>query len=126
MNTDSKTFGFKQLEIWHDSIDFADLVFNTLEKLDTNSKHYRLIEQVESCTASVCANIAEGKGRSSKKEYIRFLYISRGSLYETISFLNLFAKRKWIHQNELENIESKGLFLARRIKSLINAINRSM
>ena len=118
--------GFKQLEVWNKAIDFADNVIDLTEKLNTQSKHYRLIEQVEACSASVSANIAEGKGRSSNKEFIQFLYIARGSLYETISFLWLFEKRKWITKDQLNELETAAVQLAAMIKGLINAISKNL
>ena len=79
-------------------MDFTDHVLEITENLNLPKKHYRLIEQAESDSASVAQNIAEGKGRNSKKEFSQFLYISRASLYETVTLLNFFARRKWITQ----------------------------
>ena len=84
---------FEDLEVWHKSVDFAVSVIDTAERMNTDRKHYRLIEQVESSVTSISANIAEGKGRNSKKEFIQYLYIARGSLFETISFLAIFNRK---------------------------------
>jgi four helix bundle protein len=86
-------FSFEDLEVWHKSVDFAVSVIDTAERMNTDRKHYRLIEQVESSVTSISANIAEGKGRNSKKEFIQYLYIARGSLFETISFLAIFNRK---------------------------------
>jgi len=43
-------------------------------------------------------NIAEGKGRRLKKEFLQFLYIARASLYETVTLLEIF-KRRNCHRN---------------------------
>ncbi len=118
--------GFKKLDVWNKAIDFADRVIDLTENLNTQGKHYRIVEQVEACSASVSANIAEGKGRNSNKEFIQFLYIARGSLYETISFLSLFEKRKWITKKQLDEIEGGAVELASMIKGLINAIAKSI
>ena len=85
LRTNSVKFSFEDLEVWQKAMDFADKVINVVDKLNTNRRHYRLIEQLESSATSVSMNIAEGKGRYSKKEFIKFLYIARGSLYETIA-----------------------------------------
>jgi four helix bundle protein len=60
-------FGFKKLVVWQKALDFADEVIELTEHLNTSGKHFRLIEQVESSSASISQNIAEGKGRNSKK-----------------------------------------------------------
>ncbi|MBI5605158.1 MAG: four helix bundle protein [Deltaproteobacteria bacterium] len=47
--------------------------------------------------------IAEGKGRFSKKEFVQYLYIARGSLYETMTLLEIFKRRNWIsHEKYFE------------------------
>jgi four helix bundle protein len=80
-----------------------------------------LIEQVESSSASISQNIAEGKGRNSKKEFEHYLYIARGSLYETVTLLNLFYKRNWIEPEKLNELENEALEIAKMLKGLINS-----
>ncbi|MBY5958710.1 four helix bundle protein [Membranicola marinus] len=70
-------------------------------------------------------NIAEGKGRNSQKEFVQYLYIARGSLYETVTLAILFEKRNWISQEELGKLESDAIEIASMIKGLINSINRT-
>ena len=70
-------FGFKELLVWQKAMEFINLVLNEIEQIDAGRKHFRLTEQIESSVTSIAANIAEGKGRNSTKEFIHFLYISR-------------------------------------------------
>lgn len=60
-------------------------VISLVDGIQTDRKHFRLMEQLEASSTSIALNIAEGKGRYSKKEFIQFLYIARGSLYETVT-----------------------------------------
>jgi len=119
-------FSFEDLEVWQKAVDFAKMVIDFTEKINTGRKHYRLIEQLESASTSIALNIAEGKGRYSKKEFIQFLYIARGSLYETITLLIIFHKKNWINDAQLEDIESFGNEIGKMISSLINSIKHSM
>jgi four helix bundle protein len=82
MNENSRS-AYRDLLVWQKSMDFANSVIDLTEELETNRKHYRLVEQIEASAASVPMNIAEGKGRFSRKEFKHFLFITRGSLYET-------------------------------------------
>ena len=70
-------------------------------------------------------NIAEGKGRFSKKEFVQYCYISRGSLYETMTLLEIFRRVKWIADSEYKELESDGIEIASMIKGLINSLKRS-
>jgi four helix bundle protein len=119
-------FAFKQLKVWQKSVDFADHAIAVAEDLNTDRKHFRLIEQFESASTSIAMNIAEGKGRNSKKEFIQFLYISRGSLYEVVTLIIIFAKRGWITEKDRNNLENEALEIASMLKGLINAIKKSM
>jgi four helix bundle protein len=115
-------FAYENLEVWNKAVDFAVDVIDAVEKISTDRKHYRLLEQIEACSTSIAMNIAEGKGRFSKKEFVHFLYISRGSLYETMTLLEVFRRKKWITDSEYAKLEKDGIEIAAMIKGLINSI----
>ena len=71
-------------------------------------------------------NIAEGKGRESKKEFVHFLHISRGSLYETLTLLEIFQMRNWIKTEALQKLENQSAEIAKMLNGLINSIVKSM
>jgi len=119
-------FGFQDLEVWQRAVNFANDVISITENMNTNRKHFRLLEQLEAAGSSVALNIAEGKGRYSKKEFIQFLYIARGSLYETITLLAIFEKRKWINSDKFQEFCCKAEELAKMIVGLINSIKKSL
>ena len=100
-------------------------VIETVEKISTDRKHYRLLEQIESSSTSISMNIAEGKGRFSKKEFVQYCYIARGSLYETMTLLEIFRRIKWITDSEYNGLASDGMEIASMIKGLINSIQKS-
>jgi len=122
---DEERFPFEDLEVWQEAVNFADHCLNIIEKIETDRKHYRLIEQVESACASPALNIAEGKGRFSKKEFGQFLYISRGSLFETITLLEIFRRRNWIDDSDFLSLKKRAIQLGKRINSLINFLKKS-
>ena len=82
----------------------------------------RVIEQLESAAISVSSNIAEGKGRYSKKEFIHYLYISRGSLFETVSLLILIRRLAWISADKLGELKLLGEEIAKMLNSLIKSV----
>jgi len=116
-------FAYEKLEVWNKAVNFAVQVIDAVGKDELDRKHYRLVEQIEASSASVAANIAEGKGRISRKEFVRFLYISRGSLYETMTFLEIYKRKGWIEEADFNRIENLGIEVASMIKGLINSIS---
>ena len=115
-------FGYEDLDVWNKAAEFAVEVIELVEDISTHRKHYRLLEQVEASSASISMNIAEGKGRFSKKEFAQYLYISRGSLYETMTLLEIFRRKKWISDGDYSTLETDGKQIASMLKGLINSI----
>jgi four helix bundle protein len=79
---------------------------------------------LESASTSIALNIAEGKGRYSKKEFVQFLYIARGSLFETITLLVIFYKNGWIDENQLVELKEQGNQIGKMISSLISSLKK--
>ena len=115
-------FSFEKLDIWVKSVDYANKIINLIDYLETNRKHYRLIEQLESAVTSISMNIAEGSGRYSKKEFKHFLYISRGSLYETITLITLFHNNSWINDKNYIELKEEAEIINKMISGLIKSI----
>ena len=116
---------YKDLQVWQKSMIFANEVIQLIDEMETPRKHYRLFEQLESAVTSIPMNIAEGKGRNSKKEFVHFLYISRGSLYETLTLLEIFKMRDWLNAETFIDLEQKSNEIAKMLKGLINSISYS-
>ena len=120
-----KKFGYENLDVWNRAVDFAVKVIELVETIDTGRKHYRLLEQIEASSSSVSMNLAEGKGRFSQKEFIQYCYIARGSLYETMTLLEIFKRKGWISEEEFSLLKSEGIEIASMIKGLINSLYKS-
>ena len=119
-------FNFEELDVWSKAVDFANIVIQLVEKIETGRKHYKLIEQLEGASTSVSLNIAEGKGRYSKKEFIQFLYIARGSLYETVTLLVIFQRNNWISEEQLNGLKQFADQISKMLSSLISSLKRSL
>ena len=78
--------GLDSLEVWRRSIDFAKLIHDTVLPILPVEEKWGLAQQLRRASQSISANIAEGYGRYYYQEGVRFCYIARGSLEETISF----------------------------------------
>lgn len=124
-NIDDIEFGYEKLHVWQRAIEWADRVLSIADNIETERKHYRLIEQVESSCTSVPMNIAEGKGRYSKKEFVYFLYIARGSLYETMTLLEIFFKRQWVLQEDFIAVKSETKEIAKMLNGFITSIKKN-
>ncbi len=65
-------FSFEGLDVWNKSVDFSIQIIQLTGEIKLRQKNYRLLEQLEACSASIPANIAEGKGGTLKKNLYNF------------------------------------------------------
>ena len=79
---------FKNLNIWKLSIALANDIYTASDFFPKNEE-FGLKSQIRRCAVSVPSNIAEGCGRNSDKDFLRFLHIALGSTNETLYLLIL-------------------------------------
>lgn len=75
---------YENLDAWKKSIEFAAYIYK-LSKKFPKEELYGLVAQIQRAVISISSNIAEGAGRGSNKEFLRFVFISIGSLNEVES-----------------------------------------
>ncbi|MDH5741279.1 MAG: four helix bundle protein [Nitrospira sp.] len=114
-------FPFEKLEVWQESLELADYVLKLLERIPL-SKHLRLTSQLEGAVVSVAQNIAEGKGRQHRKEFLQYLSIAQGSLYETVTLNEVFRKRRIFSERESAGIRGKAELIDRKLNGLMNSV----
>ena len=114
-------FPFEKLDVWQLAVELADTVLGVLEKLPQN-KHIRLISQMEAAATSPSQNIAEGKGRQYKKEFIQFLHIAQGSLYEVVTLNEVFRRRKLFQEKDAIEVRRSCEEIDRKLNGLINSL----
>ena len=101
-------------------MDAADLVMELIDSGPLANK-YRLAGQLEASSASIAANISEGRELGTRRQYLSHLYYARGSLAETLTFLELFERRKLIDTERAR--EAWGILIEVR-KMLYKLISR--
>ena len=114
-------FPFEKLEVWHLAVDFADFILDLMDSFPQN-RYLRLIGQMEAAATSIAQNIAEGKGRQYKKEFIQFLYVAEGSLFEVLTLTKIFMRRKLFTDQEAVEIRKKAEVIDRKLHGLINSL----
>ena len=77
---------------------------------------------MEAAVTSPAQNIAEGKGRQYKKEFIQFLYIARGSIFEVVTLNEIFRRRKLFLEKETTEIRKRCEQIDRKLNGLINSL----
>jgi len=115
-------FPFEKLDVWRLAIELAEYVLNLVEGLNQN-KHMRLIGQMEASATSPAQNIAEGKGRQYKKEFVQFLHIAQGSVFEVVTLNEIFRRRKLFSEEEAHEVRRRCEQIDRKLNGLINSLH---
>lgn len=111
----SEPIGFEKLQVWEKSVQLCKKVFTITENIQGN---FRLKEQLFSSAISISSNIAEGKGRESIPDFLRFLVYSRGSAFECLSQLHILKACELLNENEFNNLKSDMVEIIKMINAL--------
>lgn len=114
-------FPFEKLEVWQLAVELADYVLDILD-LFPPGKYLRIVGQMEAAVTSTPQNIAEGKGRQYNKEFIQYLYIAEGSLFEVLTLSEILKRRKLIKEEESVEIRKRAEMIDRKLHGLINSL----
>jgi len=79
---------YTKINAWKEADDLTVAIYNHTRTFPIE-EIYGITRQLRRAACSVPSNIAEGSARESKKDYLHFLYIARGSLTETQYFIHL-------------------------------------
>lgn len=112
---------YKDLKVWQKSMTLVTKVYS-MTKTFPKEELYGLVSQIRKSAVSVPSNIAEGYGRNSTNEYIRFLQIASGSLYELQTQLEISLNLEYLSKEMFESIYEQSREIERMLCSLIKKV----
>ena len=115
-------FGFEKLDVWQLAIEYSDDVYATT-RLFPSDERFGLTNQFRRASVSISSNIAEGSGRSSRKDFMRFVEIAFGSLLETVSQLSIAKRQNFLDQANFDRLYATSERLGRMLSGLKNSLN---
>lgn len=113
---------FRELEIWKDARKLVKDIYHFTNQLPDSEK-FGLISQINRCSVSITANIAEGCAKNSQKDFVRFLQMSLGSAYELESHIILCSDLDFANVGSTSKLIERIQILQKRIASLIKYNN---
>lgn len=115
---------YRDLIVWQKSMHWVTLVYSLTSKIPESEK-FGLISQIRRSSVSIPSNIAEGYGRNYKKDYSRFLQISRGSLFECQTQIEIALNLGFISSEDCEEINEFSTEIEKMLNSLINKLSEN-
>jgi four helix bundle protein len=111
----------RDLEVWKKSIELCAVVYAATRSFPA-SERFGLTSQIRRAAISISSNIAEGAARGSARDFVRFLYMARGSLAELETQLEI-ARRCEISDCQAEvNVQAR--VVGRMLNGLIRSLQR--
>ena len=113
---------FRDLRVWQSGMDLVVSVYD-LTRTFPNAEMYGLSSQLQRAAVSVPANIAEGHTRRSLREYLHFLSISRASLAEVETYLELVQRIEYASPERVQPLLDLAAGVSRQLIALRDSLS---
>jgi len=114
-------YRFEKLIAWQKAMNFCLKIY-AVTKSFPKEELYGITSQIRRATTSIALNIAEGSACPSKKEFIRFLYISLRSQYEVVTLIKLCHRLKLLEDRQNDELLDAAGEVGRLVQGLINSL----
>src|SRR6266699_2347693 len=114
---------YTKIEAWRLADDLTVAVYERTRSFPKDEM-YGLTSQLRRASYSVPANIVEGSSRESKKDYLHFLYIARGSLSETQYFIHLAKRLGYLSVEDAGKLHTQTKLVFGCLHGLIRVVER--
>ena len=111
---------FEDIEVWKSARGLAGEVYRAF----SSCRDYGFKDQICRASISIMNNIAEGHERSSKKEFVRFLKISKGSCGEVRSMLIIANDLKLIENEKSTTLIEKSISISKQLSGFIKYLEK--
>lgn len=115
---------YRDLDVWNEAITLTVDIYQFSKAFPSEEK-FGLSSQIRRAAASVPANIAEGYGRGTTKNFVHFLRIAQGSLREVETFAILAAKLKYRGENDAAALHARITRISKMLRGLIRALEKT-
>ena len=112
---------YRDLLVWQKAMALVTEVYRLSKSFPTDEV-YGLTAQIRRCAISIPSNIAEGYGRKATSDYIRFLRIGIGSLYELQTQIEISLNLGYLKQNAFDVLYESSREIERMLSSLIKKL----
>lgn len=116
---------YRKLKVWEESHALALSIYKLI-KTFPDSEKFGIISQMTRAASSIPANIVEGAGRNSQKEFKKFLFIARASSKELEYYLILARDLGYLSSLDYEPINMRINLLSKMLTNLIKEVNRKL
>jgi four helix bundle protein len=114
----------RRLDVWNEAVGFVVDVYQATRSFP-KTEQYALADQLKRAAVSIPSNIAEGAARQTKKEFIQFLYIDRGSASEIDTQLEVARRLNYVDESEKARLDHKLDTIGKMLTGLIRSLKKA-
>jgi four helix bundle protein len=115
---------FRDLDVWHLGVELAETVYRFTARFP-KAELFCLTSQMRRAAVSIPSNIAEGRARDSRREFLHFLSISRGSLAELETQLELAIRLDYT-DSDLHTARAQTDMLGKKLNRLQTSLRAKL
>ena len=115
-------FIYEKLDVWKNAVNFGIKAMKLAAEKSEQQNLKTILKGVEESAMNVSTAIAKGKGYPSKHDFAKHLYLSRGSVYKTMTLLEILKRQQVISDDRYAEFEELGNKVAAMLGGLIKSI----
>lgn len=116
---------YRYLKVWQAGIELAQMVYQVTQNFPA-AEQYGLTSQLRRAATSISANIAEGSGRQSTKEFIQFVSIAYGSTCEIETHLLIAGQLGYLREEDNLKLQECTASISRMLKALRRSLQEKL
>jgi four helix bundle protein len=101
-------YAYQRLDVWKKAVDLSIKVIQCIAEVANEVENQRLTEEIEMSAVNIATNIAKGKACLSEEDFVYYLFLSKRSLYETMTLLEILKAKRLITAECYAELETKG------------------
>jgi four helix bundle protein len=109
---------FEDLNVWQEARQLVNAIYESTKQRAFHDD-FGLRDQIRRAAVSTMSNIAEGFERGTRKEFVQFLNIAKGSNGEVRSQLQVAMDQKYISEKEFVALNEAAILLSRKLSAFI-------
>lgn len=116
---------YKELTVWRRAVELATEIYKSTTNFP-KPELYGITSQIRRCAVSISSNIAEGAGRSTDRDFARFLHIANGSSYELETQLIISKNLTYLKNKEFESLNNSLTEIQKMLYTFIKRIEADL
>ena len=116
------TYIYEKLDVWQKAMQFSVKIMDTVSASVNADGYQKVMQNLGAKSAQVAGAIAAGKSHTSKHDFAKHLYQSRGALYEAMTILELLKQKQILSEDEFIEFDASANQIVAMLTNLVKSI----